>query len=156
MRHLADGRGRSPIDDFHVAWLQFDGCAIAFHAATADRLAPTFEKVREAISKACGYTCDDREQPCTIPLNEVWLVLDALDGARDHGFTCCTRFFSSRVTSRTPSSVSRRLINTIGETYNVLPKGNFVKKQEFLTSVKAEASKNLKKFERRFSHLKKF
>ena len=60
------------------------------------------------------------------------------------------------VTSRSPSSVSRRLVNTIGETYNVLPKGNFVKKQEFLTSVKAKASKNLKKFERRLSHFRKF
>ena len=49
------------------------------------------------------------------------------------------------VTSRTPSSVSRRLVNVIGETYNVLPEGNFVKTQEFTTADDAKASKFIKK-----------
>ena len=82
---------------FDVTRFQFDGCAIAFYAATVDRLAPTFEKVRETISKACGYTCDDGEQPCTISLNEIWLVLHALDGTRDHRFFLCARDFFCRV-----------------------------------------------------------
>ena len=54
------------------------------------------------------------------------------------------------VTSRTPSSVSRRLVNVIGETYNVLPEGNFVKTQEFTTADDAKASKFIKKLRNAF------
>ncbi|WP_156957693.1 hypothetical protein [Synechococcus sp. KORDI-52] len=54
------------------------------------------------------------------------------------------------VTSRTPSSVSRRLVNVIGETYNVLPEGNFAKTQEFTTAEDAKASKFMKKLRNAF------
>ena len=84
MRHLADGRGRSPIDYFDVARLQFDGRAIAFHAAAVDGLATAFEKVRQAVAETRRDTGDYREQPRTIAFDEVGLVFDALDGARDH------------------------------------------------------------------------
>ena len=92
-RNLTDGRGRSPIDDFQVTWLQFNGCAIALDAATVDGLAPAFEKVGEAVSKACRNTGDDREQPCTIAFDKVGLVFDALDRTRDHSFLFVCKIF---------------------------------------------------------------
>ena len=95
MRNLTDGRGRSPIDYFDVARLQFDGRAIAFHAAAVDGLAPAFEKVRQAVAETRRNAGDDRKQPRTITFNEVRLVLDAFDGTRDHWSFLLYKIFSA-------------------------------------------------------------
>ena len=71
-------------DYFDVARLQFDGRAIAFHAAAVDRLATAFEKVRQAVAETRQNAGDDRQEPRTVALNEIGLVLDAFDGTRDH------------------------------------------------------------------------